>query len=107
MFRFSRSIFELILLAVAINILYPHAQAVINNPNQQYWDAFCHEWQIARYPMLVSIGIIILVIVFEIFAIHDERKEQRKSDKRWEALFKHFGIELSQDIKTEKSKRKK
>lgn len=80
MLRLLRSILQLIFLAVAITILYPHAEAIWYAHSVVGWgDAISKEWAKARLPMLAGIIVVVIAIAIEVIIIIQERKESIKT----------------------------
>ena len=95
MLKLLRILLEIIFIALAINMGYPHAQQIWYNHNYGYWKAIVEEWGKAWQPMLANIIIVVVVIIIEyIFVrleIRDIKKKDEKESKRWVALFKALG----------------
>jgi uncharacterized membrane protein len=111
MLKLLRSVLELIFLAVAINMGYPHAIIVWNYHGGGWWTSFKNEWRIAGIPMLAAIIIVALVIIVEVvlakLELREKRREEKRRDRRWDALFIKLGIDPSEyeDININKKKR--
>lgn len=114
MLKLLRPVLELILLTIAIIMGYPHFQTIINSHsyNYGYWAAFTTEWGKARFPMLVSMIIVVAFLIFEYLFLREENrrskeeeKRRKKEDRRWDALFRKLGID-SIEYEANETKRK-
>jgi hypothetical protein len=103
MLKLLRAIFELIFLAIAISIGFPHGQQIwYNHASVGVRQAIAQEWEKAGILMLVSIIIVAVVIIIEVVFVILEKREQRKKEKkdnqRWDVIFHRLGINTDKGI---------
>jgi len=104
MLNFFRPLLELVFLAIAINMGYPHFQLVWYS-----WPyvgtGFINEWGKAWPPMLASIIIVVIVIVVEYLFFVADRKERKRNERRWDAICNKMGINPTEYNDDDKTKR--
>lgn len=109
LFKFARSVLQLILLAIALAIIYPHGQQIWYNHDVGWFRAFWDEWRIAWRPMLIAVCIALVVVALEIIVIwgevKDTKKETLKQDERWsyikrllDAIARKLGVDIDEHL---------
>ena len=97
MHKVFRTLFELVLLVFALNILYGHIQSIwYAQGSIGLSKAIEAEWATASLPMLGALAIVIGFIIFEIWAFKKDEHERIE-----ERLERHKDIlELRSDIQS-------
>jgi uncharacterized membrane protein len=112
MLKFTRTLFELIILVFALNDLWIHVHQIwLNHFPMGYDKAISLEWHDARTPMLVAIVVVLIVVVVEAFFVLAEVKEQKRRDAIQLAHAKKDGvteadIQEQEELLNAKSKKK-
>jgi len=111
MFKFFRSVLQLVLLVFAISVVFQHVQqAWLSHPALGYFGAIRYEWHIARPPLLAALVVIAIVIVVEAIFVWVGKREsdrriqeqKRESDRRLvilSAIAKKLGVDTNDSRK--------
>lgn len=71
------TLFELVLLVFALNILFEHGQAIwYASSSVRLAEAIKNEWAIAWLPMLIAILVVILMVIFEVWLFRKDEAER-------------------------------
>ena len=100
-----RFILQLLGVAFAGYILYPHTQHIWGQRHLGWTTAINQEFEGAWEPMIAAIAVLVFVIITGILSLKHEDKDQRIRDMIQEAMAQKLGVDV-EAIKASQQKKK-